>query len=98
VVAEPARADALAALLLAETSSLGVRVRLDERVELERRVERVATPFGEIEVKVATLPGGGERAVPEFESVRAAAERSGRPIREVSEAVLAAWRARPGAG
>jgi hypothetical protein len=33
------------------------------------------------------------RAVPEFESVRAAAERAGRPLREVSDAALAAWRA-----
>ncbi len=93
VVAEPARADALAHLLLAETSSLGVRVRLDERVELERRIERVETPYGPVDVKIATLPGGAERAMPEFESVRQLAERAGRPLREVSEAALAAWRA-----
>jgi len=98
VIAEPERADALARLLLAETTSLGVRVRHDERVELERRAEQVETPFGLILLKVASLPGGGERAVPEFESVRAAAERAGRPLREVAEAALAAWRGRGGAG
>ena len=98
VIAEPERADALARLLLAETTSLGVRVRHDERVELERRAEQVETPFGLILLKVASLPGGGERAVPEFESVREAAERAGRPLREVAEAALAAWRERGGAG
>jgi len=98
VIAEPERADALARLLLAETTSLGVRVRHDERVELERRAEQVETPFGLILLKVASLPGGGERAVPEFESVREAAERAGRPLREVAEAALAAWRGRGGAG
>jgi len=98
VIAEPETADALARLLLAETTSLGVRVRHDERVELERRAEPVETPFGRILLKVASLPGGGERAVPEFESGRAAAERAGRPLREVAEAALAAWRERSGAG
>ena len=36
--------------------------------------------------------------MPEFESVREAAERAGRPLREVAEAALAAWRERGGAG
>lgn len=97
VIAEPESADALASLLLAETTSLGVRVRHEERVELERRAEPVETPFGRILLKVAMLPGGDERAVPEFESVREAAVRAGRPLREVAEAALAAWRERGGA-
>lgn len=91
VVAEPDRADALARLLLSESSTLGVRVRHDERYELDRRPAEVETPFGLVTLKVASLPDGGERAVPEFESVRAAAERAGRPLREVSEAALAEW-------
>jgi hypothetical protein len=91
VVAPPERADVLARLIMTETSSLGVRVRQDERLELERRVMEVETRFGSIVLKVASLPGGGERAVPEFESVRAAAERAGHPLREVAEAALAAW-------
>ncbi len=98
VIAEPEGAGALAQLLLTETTSLGVRVRHEERVELERRAEPVATPFGSVLLKVASLPGGGERAVPEFESVREAAERAGRPLREVAEAALAAWREQGGAG
>jgi hypothetical protein len=98
VVAEPERADALARLVLAESTSLGVRLRLDERLELPRRAAAVETPFGSVRLKVAALPDGGERAVPEFESVREAAERAGRPLREVAEAALAAWRAGEGAG
>jgi hypothetical protein len=94
VVSEPERAEALAALLLHETTALGVRARLERRYELERRQVEVDTEFGRLALKVATLPGGEERAAPEFESVRAAAERSGRPLREVSEAALAAWKRR----
>ena len=98
VIAEPSRADALARILLTETTTLGVRLRFDERYELERSPAEVETPFGCVRLKVASLPGGGSRAVPEFESVRAAAEKAGRPIREVAEAALAAWRSRPGGG
>ncbi|HVP15210.1 MAG TPA: nickel pincer cofactor biosynthesis protein LarC [Terriglobales bacterium] len=94
VIAAPNDAAPLARMLLLETTSLGVRVRHEDRYELERRVDEVDTPFGRVALKIATLPGTGERAVPEFESVRAVAERAGRPLREVSEAALAAWRAR----
>jgi len=96
VIAEPEAADGLATRILTESTSLGVRLRFDERYELERRVEQVETRFGPIALKVASLPGGGERAVPEFESVRAAAERAGQPMREVAETALAAWRGRAG--
>jgi hypothetical protein len=96
VIADPARADAVAELMLSETGTLGVRLRHDERYELERRAVEVDTPFGAIALKVAALPGGGERAVPEFESVRAAAERAARPLREVAEAALVAWNQRAG--
>jgi uncharacterized protein (DUF111 family) len=96
VIALPDHADTLARLVLAETSSLGVRVRMDERFELERRVENVDTPFGAVAVKVARLPEGDERVAPEFESVRAVAERTGRSVREVAEAARAAWSRRRG--
>jgi uncharacterized protein (TIGR00299 family) protein len=97
VVADPAQAPALAARLLAESSSLGVRVRTERRFELARRAATVETAFGPVALKIATLPDGGERAAPEFESVREASERAGRPLREVAQAALAAWeQSRPG--
>ena len=91
VIAEPQDAPALSRKVLAETTTLGVRVRLDERVELRRRRAEVETPYGRIALKVAELPDGGTRAMPEFESVRAAAERAGRPMRDVADAALTAW-------
>jgi len=51
----------------------------------------VDTPYGRVAVKVADVPGQGSRAAPEFESVRAAAEKTGRPLREVAEAAVRAW-------
>jgi len=94
VVAEPHQAAGLARILLVETGTLGVRVREEDRFELDRHPEDVETPYGKVALKVAEIPAGGERATPEFESVRMAAERSGVPLREVAEAALRAWHER----
>lgn len=93
VVAEPPDAERLAHLVLQHSPSLGVRVREESRLELARRIERVRTPWGEVDLKVATLPDGTERACPEFESVRRLSEGAGRTLREVSESAVEAWRA-----
>ena len=91
VIAEPAAADAIARMVLAETSTLGVRVRTEQRIELDRRAVEVDTAFGRVALKIATTPDG-ERAMPEFESVRTAAERTGTSYRDVAEAAVTAWR------
>jgi uncharacterized protein (DUF111 family) len=96
IVCEPTVSERLAEMILAGTTTLGVRHRQEGRLELERTKRTVSTPMGDVEIKVATLPDGGFRAQPEYESVRAAAERSGRSLREVSEAAVAAWRAAGG--
>jgi uncharacterized protein (TIGR00299 family) protein len=93
VVAEPSISEQLAGLILASTSTLGVRIREERRIELARAVERVQTAFGEVAVKVATLADGSRRAHAEYESVRAIAEASGMAPREVAGAAEAAWRA-----
>ena len=92
VVSEPTKSEHLAAVILAETSSLGVRVHLERRIELDRRVDQVETEAGVVLVKVALLPDGSERPHPEFESVREGSRRSGMTLREVSDAAVRAWR------
>jgi uncharacterized protein (TIGR00299 family) protein len=90
VVCEPADVTRLAASVLTHTSSLGVRVREENRIELPRKILEVTTEFGAVQVKLAILPGGNARAVPEFESVLQAAKRSGATVHEVSAAAMRA--------
>jgi hypothetical protein len=90
VIARPGEAQALVEALLNESSTLGVRIAYEERAELPRRVTTVATAFGKIQVKVARRPDGKLRAVPEYESVRRAAEAAGVPIADVYRAALCA--------
>ena len=81
--------------MLTLTSSLGVRVREERRIELPRKALEVATEYGPIQLKVAILPGGTTRAVPEFESVLQAARRSGATVHAVSAAALRAFEELP---
>ena len=79
VLAEPARAAALAALLTAETGSLGVRGTTLEKWPAARRVEVVDVDGHPVRVKVT--PTG--RVKVEFDDAAAAAAALGRPVREV---------------
>ncbi|HEX8690985.1 MAG TPA: nickel pincer cofactor biosynthesis protein LarC [Longimicrobium sp.] len=76
-LAPPAKLDAVSAALFHAGSSIGVRYWPAERVVLPRRVETVTWRGEEIRVKRSALPGGGERAKPEFEDVARAAARLG---------------------
>lgn len=90
VIAEPDDVRRLADVLLNESSTLGVRVAYEERLELPRRLARVSTPYGAIVVKVAVKPDGRVRHVPEYESVRQAAESAGAALEDVYRAALGA--------
>ncbi len=70
-------------LILRETTTLGVRFARYGRVEAERWVESVETPFGPVRVKFARWEGRVQ-AKPEFEDVQAIARRLGVPYREVA--------------
>ena len=58
-------------------TSIGVRFWPVRRETLPRRVETVTWRGEEVRVKRSALPGGGERAKPEFEDVARVAERLG---------------------
>jgi uncharacterized protein (TIGR00299 family) protein len=78
-------------LILRETSTLGMRIRREERSCLERRHVAVSTAYGEIRVKVGELDGEVMNAAPEFEDCRAAAVRCEVPLKVVQQAALAAY-------
>lgn len=91
LIAEEENVYTLADALMTHTTTLGVRIHREERVELERRRSTVKTAYGTIQVKVATRPDGREIASPEYESCREAALASGASLIDVYEAVRNAW-------
>ncbi len=87
VLCRPTSADALSQILFAETSTLGIRRHDVLRTCLPREIRTVATPYGLIRVKAARY-GEQEKAAPEYEDCRRAAETHGVPLREVYLAAL----------
>lgn len=85
--------DGILAILAAETTTLGVRVITVDRLELARAMVNVQTAYGDLPVKVTTLPDGTRKAHPEYEDARRAAQDMGVPLREVLLAAEAAWMA-----
>jgi hypothetical protein len=77
-------------LLFAETTTLGIRVRREQRVVLERRTSTVDTAFGTVRVKTGYLAGQPANAQPEYEDCRALAEAHHVPVKEVMQAAAAA--------
>jgi uncharacterized protein (TIGR00299 family) protein len=82
VVAPPAARESLLERLFLDSTTLGVRVQEVERVAARRWQETIATPYGELLVKVMEY-GGHRRVLPEYEACRQLAEKSGLPLLEV---------------
>jgi pyridinium-3,5-bisthiocarboxylic acid mononucleotide nickel chelatase len=92
ILCERGKASAIQQLLFRETSTLGIRVREEQRVILTRAFTTVNTPYGEIRIKTASLPdamGGTEtNATAEFEDCRAAAAKHHVPVKTVLQSAL----------
>jgi uncharacterized protein (DUF111 family) len=87
------QADAVAATLLRETTTIGVRRIPVTRTERPRRTVTVQTAYGPIRVKISEGPFGPPQVKPEFDDCAAAARTHGVPVREVVAAALSAARA-----
>jgi uncharacterized protein (TIGR00299 family) protein len=87
VLAPPAVADRLVEVLFRETTTIGVRWSEVRRRRLPREMLRLETTFGPVTFKVSSLDGQVVTVTPEFEEVRRIADRDGRAVREVLEAV-----------
>ncbi len=85
VIAPLDLAEALSALLLRETTTLGVRMSRWQRLKAERRQEVVETPLGVARVKLKLLGGHVVSVTPEYEDCRQLAEASSLSLREVYE-------------
>ena len=84
---DPALAAQVAAVMAAETGSLGVRSTRVERLAAERRFDQV--DVGGVAVRVKVSPG---RVKAEFDDAARAARVLGRPAREIVQLAEEAWR------
>jgi uncharacterized protein (TIGR00299 family) protein len=91
ILCEESVKDSMCELLLAETTTLGVRFYEVMRRALERKIIKVETKYGAIDVKVALLDGRVVKEMPEYEQCRAAAEKYGVALHTVEQAARASF-------
>lgn len=94
VLATAGEGAAFADVFFARSTTLGVRLRHETRVTLERAVHTIDTELGPVRVKVVRGPGG-TRMTPEQDDVDAIARARDLSLRDVVARVEAAWRTHP---
>ncbi len=88
VLAKMEDANRLTKLIFAETTTLGVRRREEQRQTLSRRWETVNTAWGPVRIKIANMNGSVSNYAPEYEDCRALAEAQHVPLRTVMQEAI----------
>ncbi len=83
VLATTESRSALGELMLAETSTIGIRETLARRRTLPRRSQRVQTPYGSVRMKIAGDSGNPSNVAPEYDDCRELALQHGVPYKEI---------------
>jgi len=88
VLAKIEDANRLTRLIFAETTTLGVRRREEQRQTLSRRWETVDTAWGPVRIKIANMNGTASNYAPEYEDCRSLAEAQHVPLRTVIQEAI----------
>ncbi|KRO26392.1 nickel insertion protein [Lactiplantibacillus fabifermentans] len=89
VLINPATKDAITTLILAETSTIGVRYQTWHRAIMQRHFTTVTTPYGPVQLKVATY-GDLTKQTPEYADCAQLAQQWHIPLMTVYQAALVA--------
>ena len=92
VLSSPELMPTLRDLLLRETTTIGLRWRMENKLALAREFVEVDTEWGKIRIKVARWPTGEvANASPEYEMCRNIARRHGVPLKRVTQEAMRAY-------
>ena len=80
-----------AEIIFRETTTIGVRYTLADRITLPREFREVSTPYGPVAVKVSLLDERPVNFIPEYEDCRRLAEQTGKPLKEIQAAAILAY-------
>jgi uncharacterized protein (TIGR00299 family) protein len=88
VLCLPAAREKMLDLIFRESTTFGIRERLEKRTILERDFQTAKTPYGEVRIKTGRRNGEIVTASPEIEDCRKRAKESGVAVRKVYDAAL----------
>jgi uncharacterized protein (TIGR00299 family) protein len=87
-ICETSLCERLAALILQETSSIGLRYYRVDRILLKRESRTVKTRHGEVRVKIVTQPDGTKRATPEYDDLKRIATAKRNTLKTIHDEVM----------
>lgn len=91
ILAKEGQAQALAQLLFAQTTTIGLRISREQRLVRERQIITVDTIYGAVEIKISGTWGDPACTIsPEYQSCLAAATKYRVPVKTVYNAAIAA--------
>lgn len=90
VLCDPGKAAALVQVLFRGTTTLGVRMRNEERICMDREWKHVDTKHGRVRIKIGSLNGQRMNAAPEYDDCAKCAHANGVSVLEVYQAAMAA--------
>jgi hypothetical protein len=94
VLCRPDLVPTLQEILFRETTTIGLRWRLENKVALAREFVEVETRWGKVQIKIASLPSGKiANAAPEYEDCRKIAAEHTVPLKQVMEEAMRAYAA-----
>ena len=88
----PEKTDTVLAVLFRETTALGVRIQEIQRRTLPRRITSVQVRGEEVRIKVADVDRDQSKAAPEYLDCKRVAEQTGRPVKDIMEEAVMAYR------
>ena len=95
VICFPEQVEVCQEIIFHETTTLGIRQRIQQRSILDRQIEVVTTKYGKVKVKIASWGTGEERQIiniqPEYEDCAKLARQHDLPWREIHQQAIAQY-------
>jgi len=90
VICPPDMVDEVSDMLMRETTTIGLRWRIDNRIKAQRAIEDIRTPYGAVRIKVARAGDKIINIAPEYEDCKRLAVECDVPLKDVMAAAQSA--------
>ncbi len=87
IICQPEMAGKFSDFLIRETSTIGLRHRLENRIKARRKIKNISTKYGTVRFKVAEVGNKIVNAVPEYDDCKRVAIDNNVPLKSVMEEV-----------
>ncbi len=87
VICQPEKVNTMSEYLMRETTTIGTRWHLENRVKASRSVSKVHTQFGDVRIKIIRTGSEPPHVSPEYDDCQEIASRTGIPLKDIMEEV-----------